>query len=311
MAVALSIASVMAGATSIQGTFNGIGERCGNANLTTIIPNLQLLKAFNCIPDNQMVNLSETAHYISEISNMALPYNAPFVGASSFSHKAGMHADAVRKDPASYELFDPSLIGNKRKIVMSEVSGRSALLKVINKIDDSINKNSKQTIEIINKLKEMEFEGYQYETAEASFELLIRRVLGIYQPSFELVEFKVMVNEPSVNNVNSTAIIKIKVNDDYQISAAEGDGPVDALDGALRKALSKFYPEIRDIKLRDYKVRVLDSENATAAKVRVLIESSDKKDVWSTIGVSSDIIEASYLALVESIEYYICQKGDY
>ncbi|MBN2851888.1 MAG: citramalate synthase [Clostridia bacterium] len=309
MGVALSIAAVLAGATSVQGTFNGIGERCGNANLTTIIPNLQLLKDYSCIPSENLSNLYDTAHYISEVSNLALPYQAPFVGISSFSHKAGMHSDAVRKDTSSYELFDPGLVGNERKILMSEVAGRSAVLKLINKIDPSIEKNDDKTKEIMKKLKDMEFEGYQYETAEASFELLIRKILGMYKPSFELIEFKVTVNEPSVNNVNSYAMIKIKVIDQYEITAAEGDGPVDALDGALRKALGKFYPVINDIKLTDYKVRVLDSENATAAKVRVLIESSDKKSSWNTIGVSADIIEASWLALIDSIEYYICQKG--
>jgi len=309
MAVALSISAVLAGATSVQGTFNGIGERCGNANLTTIIPNLQLLKDYLCIPKENLEKLSKTAYYISEISNISLPTSEPFVGVASFSHKAGMHADAVRKNPTSYELFDPILVGNERKILMSEVSGRSAILETINKVDSTIKKNDEKTKEIMKQLKEKEFDGYQYEAAEASFELLIRKVLGIYKPSFELIEFKVMINEPNLNNVNSTAMIKIKVNDQYEITAAEGDGPVNALDGALRKALSKFYPFIKEIKLTDYKVRVLDSENATASKVRVLVESSDNENVWSTIGVSADIIEASYLALVESIEYYICQKG--
>lgn len=309
MGVALSIVAVLAGVTSVQGTFNGIGERCGNANLTTIIPNLQLLKDYECIPQENLLNLYESAHYISEVSNLALPYQAPFVGISSFSHKGGMHSDAVKKNPESYELFNPALVGNERKILMSEVAGRSAILQLIQKIDPTIKKNNPKTIEIMKKLKDMEYEGYQYETAEASFELLIRKVLNIYKPSFELIEFKVMVNEPTNNNVNSSAMIKIKVENQFELTAAEGDGPVDALDGALRKALGKFYPIINDIKLTDYKVRVLDSENATASKVRVLIESSDKKDVWNTIGVSSDIIEASWLALIDSIEYYICQKG--
>jgi len=309
MGVASSIAAILTGATSVQGTFNGIGERCGNANLTTIIPNLQLLKGYKCIPDENLAGLYETANYISEISNMALPYSAPFVGVASFSHKAGMHADAVRKNPTSYELFEPSLVGNERKIIMSEVAGRSAVLKLINKIDPTIDKNDKRTIEVMKKLKQMEFDGYQYEAAEASFELLIRKILGIYNPLFELVEFKVTVNEPSITTSNSTAMIKIRVDNQYEITADEGDGPVDAIDGALRKVLSKFYPLINDIKLTDYKVRVLDSEKATAAKVRVLIESSDKKSSWNTIGVSTDIIEASWLALVDSIEYYICQKG--
>lgn len=309
MAVAGSIAAVEAGATQVQGTMNGLGERCGNANLTTIIPNLQLLSDKKCIPDINMEQWSESAVYISEISNMALPEGSPFVGSAAFSHKGGMHTDAMAKNPSSYELFPPSMVGNTRHILMSEVAGGSSVMKLISKIDPDITKKSPETREIMAKLKKMEFEGYQYEAAEASFELIIRKILGLYKPSFELVEFKVMVNEPSIINVNSTAMIKIKVGEQYEITAAEGDGPVDALDGALRRSLMKFYPDLEKIKLTDYKVRVLDSEFATAAKVRVLIESTDGRSEWTTIGVSTDIIEASWLALVDSIEYCLCQEG--
>ncbi len=308
MAVAGSIAAVEAGAVSVQGTMNGLGERCGNANLTTIVPNLQLLMGKECIPGESMRVWSETAIYISEISNMALPDGSPFVGSAAFAHKGGMHTDAMAKNPVSYELFNPSKVGNIRHILMSEVAGGSAVVKLINKINANIIKKSPETKKIMSKLKEMEFKGYQYEAAEASFELIIRKILGLYKPYFELVEFKVMVNEPSINNINSTAMIKIKVGRQFEITAAEGDGPVDALDGALRKALTKFYPNLEKIKLTDYKVRVLDSESATAAKVRVLIESTDGKSEWTTIGVSSDIIEASWLALVDSIEYCLCQE---
>lgn len=309
MAVACSIAAVEAGATQVQGTMNGLGERCGNANLTTIIPNLQLLSEKECIPAANMEQWSEAAMYISEISNMALPDESPFVGSAAFSHKGGMHTDAIAKNPSSYELFHPSLVGNTRHILMSEVAGGSSVMKLISKIDPNISKKSPETRKIMAKLKEMEFEGYQYEAAEASFELIIRKILGLYKPSFELVEFKVMVNEPSIINVNSTAMIKIKVGNQYEITAAEGDGPVNALDGALRRSLVKFYPDLGKIKLTDYKVRVLDSEFATAAKVRVLIESTDGRSEWTTIGVSTDIIEASWLALVDSIEYCLCQEG--
>jgi 2-isopropylmalate synthase len=220
-----------------------------------------------------------------------------------------MHTDALTKNTKSYELFDPSEVGNKRHILMSEVAGGSSVMKLLGKIDPTVTKKDPRTREIIDRMKEMEFLGYQYEAAEASFELIIRRILGLYNPSFELVEFKVMVNEPNVTNMNSTAMIKIKVRDEYEVTAAEGDGPVDALDGALRKALTKFYPDLGKIKLTDYKVRVLDSEMATAAKVRVLIESTDGKNEWTTIGVSTDIIEASWIALVDSIEYCMCQDG--
>jgi len=309
MAVAGSIAAVEAGATQVQGTMNGLGERCGNANLTTIIPNLQLLSKHDCIPGEGLRIWTESAIYISEISNLALPDGSPFVGNAAFAHKGGMHTDAMAKNPTSYELFPPSKVGNSRHILMSEVAGSSSVMNLIDKINPGLNKKSPETMEIIARLKEMEFEGYQYEGAEASFELIIRKILGLYKPSFELVEFKVMVNEPSINNMNSTAMIKIKVGDQYEITAAEGDGPVDALDGALRRSLVKFYPNLGKIKLTDYKVRVLDSELATAAKVRVLIESTDGRSEWTTIGVSTDIIEASWLALVDSIEYCLCQEG--
>lgn len=309
MAVASTIAAVEAGAVQVQGTINGLGERCGNANLTTIVPNLQLLRNYDCIPENQMPFWSETAVYISEVANLSLHDESPFVGSAAFSHKGGMHTDALAKNTKSYELFDPSEVGNSRHILMSEVAGGSSVMKLLGKIDPTITKKDPKTREIMNKLKEMEFLGYQYEAAEASFELIIRRILGLYKHSFELVEFKVMVNEPSYNNVNSTAMIKIKVGDEFEVTAAEGDGPVDALDGALRKALTKFYPNLQQIKLTDYKVRVLDSEMATAAKVRVLIETTDGKNEWTTIGVSTDIIEASWLALVDSIEYCMCQES--
>lgn len=309
MAVASSIAAVEAGAIQVQGTMNGLGERCGNANLTTIVPNLQLLKNYDCIPEKSMASWSETAVYISEVANLALHDDAPFVGSAAFSHKGGMHTDALTKNTKSYELFDPSEVGNKRHILMSEVAGGSSVMKLLGKIDPTVTKKDPRTREIIDRMKEMEFLGYQYEAAEASFELIIRRILGLYNPSFELVEFKVMVNEPNVTSMNSTAMIKIKVRDEYEVTAAEGDGPVDALDGALRKALTKFYPDLGKIKLTDYKVRVLDSEMATAAKVRVLIESTDGKNEWTTIGVSTDIIEASWIALVDSIEYCMCQDG--
>ena len=309
MAVASSIAAVEAGAIQVQGTMNGLGERCGNANLTTIVPNLQLLKNYDCIPEKSMASWSETAVYISEVANLALHDDAPFVGSAAFSHKGGMHTDALTKNTKSYELFDPSEVGNKRHILMSEVAGGSSVMKLLGKIDPTVTKKDPRTREIIDRMKEMEFLGYQYEAAEASFELIIRRILGLYNPSFDLVEFKVMVNEPNVTNMNSTAMIKIKVRDEYEVTAAEGDGPVDALDGALRKALTKFYPDLGKIKLTDYKVRVLDSEMATAAKVRVLIESTDGKNEWTTIGVSTDIIEASWIALVDSIEYCMCQDG--
>jgi 2-isopropylmalate synthase len=215
-----------------------------------------------------------------------------------------MHADAVHKNPEAYELLNPERVGNERVFLMSEVAGRSAVLKLINKVDPTISKNSAEAARVLRRLKEMEMAGYQYEGAESSFELIIKKVLGKHKEFFELKDFKVIVNEPTFSKcVNSSSMINIKVDQQEEITAAEGDGPVNALDNALRKALVKFYPVINEMKLTDFKVRVLDSASATAAKVRVLIESTDGQEVWTTIGVSTDVIEASWLALVDSIEY--------
>ncbi|HEX2946870.1 MAG TPA: citramalate synthase [Clostridia bacterium] len=304
MAAAGTIMAVQAGATQVQGTINGFGERCGNANLCTIIPTLQLKIGYKCIPDENMAEMTPVARAVSEIANVIHDERAPYVGRAAFAHKAGMHADAVVKNTMAYEIFDPELVGNERTFLMSEVAGRSAVLSAVNKVDPTLKKDSPETIKIIEKLKEMEHNGYQYEGAESSFELIVKKVLGRYHPSFELKDFKVIVNEPAkANECNSTAMIKVKVGDQEEITAAEGDGPVNALDNAARKALSRFYPSIHEMKLTDFKVRVLDSNAATAARVRVLIESTDGNEVWTTIGVSTDIIEASWKALVDSIEY--------
>ena len=303
LAVANSIMAVKAGAVQVQGTINGYGERIGNANLTTIIPNLQLKSGYSCILEESLSEFTTIARYISEIANVMHDERAPYVGNYAFAHKAGMHADAVNKNSTAYEHIPPEAVGNERQFLLSEVAGRSALLSFVNNIDESITKDSPYTKEILEKLKEMEFKGYQYEGAEGSLELIVRKVLGKYKSHFDLGEFKVLVSEPPVSSANSSAIIKISVDDQEEMTAAEGEGPVNALDNGLRKALERFYPQIKDMKLTDYKVRVLDSDSATAAKVRVLIESTDGKDTWTTIGVSADIIEASWLALVDSIEY--------
>jgi 2-isopropylmalate synthase len=304
MAVAGTIVAVQAGATQVQGTVNGFGERCGNANLCTIIPNLQLMMGYSCIPEENMPEMTAVARAISEIANVIHDERAPYVGRTAFAHKAGMHADAVVKNTAAYEMIDPEAVGNERIFLMSEVAGRSAVMNLVRKVDPSISKDSPETRKVLEKLKEMEHEGYQYEGAESSFELIIRKVLGKYHPSFELKDFKVIVNEPAAaTDRNSSAMIKVKVGEQEEITAAEGDGPVNALDNAVRKALIRFYPSISEIKLTDFKVRVLDSASATAAKVRVLIESTDGNEVWTTIGVSTDVIDASWKALVDSIEY--------
>jgi 2-isopropylmalate synthase len=308
MAVANSIMAVQAGAVQVQGTINGLGERCGNANLCTLIPNLQLKMGYNCISEENMKRITPVARLVSEISNVTFDERAPYVSRCAFAHKAGMHSDAVSKNPKTYEHIDPDTVGNERIFLMSEVAGRSAVLSIINDVDKTITRDSPETKQILERLKELEAEGYQYEGAESSFELVIRKVLGRHKHFFELSEFKVIVNEPSVQGVNSSAMIKIKVGRQDEITAAEGDGPVNALDNAVRKALERFYPQIKEMKLTDYKVRVLDSTAATASKVRVLIESTDGNDVWTTIGVSTDIIDASWKALVDSIEYKLIKE---
>ncbi len=303
MAVANSIVAVQAGARQVQGTFNGFGERCGNADLCTIIPNLQIKLGIPCIAPDKIENITSAARFVSEIANVAHNERAPYVGNSSFAHKGGMHIDGVVKNPKTFEHIDPSLVGNERRFLMSEVAGRTTILSRINQVDASLTKNSPQTKQIVDRLKELEHQGYQFEGAESSFELVIRKELGKYKPFFDLNHFKVIVNEPSREEFSSSALIKVNVNGEEEITAAEGDGPVNALDKAMRKALERFYPQLNKMRLTDFKVRVLDSKTATAAKVRVLIESSDGESVWNTIGVSTDIIEASWKALVDSIEY--------
>ena len=309
VAAANSIMAVMAGASQVQGTINGYGERCGNTNLCTIIPNLQLKLEIKCIPQENMKSLTSISRYIDEVANVAHDERAPYVGGNAFAHKGGMHIDAVGKNSASFEHIKPAEVGNVRNILISEVAGRSTILEKVRDFDPTLTKDSPEAVMVINRLKEKEHEGYQYEGAESSFEIEIQKLLGKYKPVFELEEFKVIVNEPSVNNSSSVAMIKIKVGEQTEITASEGEGPVDALDSALRKALERFFPQIREMKLKDYKVRVLDSNSATAAKVRVHIETTDGKETWSTIGVSTDIIHASWQALVDSIEYKLIKEG--
>ena len=303
MAVANSIMAVEAGASHIQGTYIGYGERCGNANLSTIIPSLQIKKGITCLPQDKVKNIAYAARTVAEISNITMNEKDPYVGNSAFAHKGGMHIDAVSKVASSFEHIDPGLVGNKRRFLMSEVAGRMTILEKIQEINPAIMKDSKETESIINRLKELEHQGYQFEGAESTFELVIRKQLGKYRPFFELEAFKVINEQPSITGLSASALIKIKVDGKSEITAAEGDGPVHALDGALRKALEVFYPELSKVHLTDFKVRVIDSRSASAAKVRVLIESTDGESIWTTVGVSTDIIEASWIALVDSIEY--------
>lgn len=303
MAVANSVMAVKDGVQHVQGTLIGFGERCGNANLCSVIGNLQLKMNYKCIPDKCVEELTSKARYVAEIANIALDEKAPYVGRSAFTHKGGMHIDGVNKESSSFEHVDPSVVGNSRRFLMSEVAGRSTILKQIKKISPKLDKNSEETKQIMERLKELEHRGYQFEGAESAFELVIRKHLGKYKPFFEIENFKIIGEQPSKDiTFSAYAMVKVNVDGKIEVTAAEGDGPVNALDKALRKALEVFYPELSKVHLTDYKVRVLDTKDATAAKVRVLIESSDNKDKWTTVGVSRDIIEASLIALVDSIE---------
>jgi 2-isopropylmalate synthase len=310
MAVANSVAAVKAGAVQVQGTINGIGERCGNANLCSIIPNVQLKLGLSMIPQENMANLASAARFVSEVANMMFNDKAAYVGNDAFAHKGGMHIDAVAKNPISYEHINPALVGNTRHILVSEVAGRSALLAKINAVDASLTKDSLETKRILEHLKSLENDGYQFESAESSFDLLIHKLLGRFKPFFALNDYKVSVQEYAENRSNNAlASVNITVNGQIEAVTAEGDGPVNALDKAIRKALERFYPQISEVKLVDYKVRVLDSDQATAAKVRVLIESADQNRSWTTIGVSTDIIDASWRALCDAIEYKLLQDS--
>lgn len=311
MAVANSISSVQAGARHVQGTFLGFGERCGNANLSTIIANLQVKRGYNCLNEEKIKNLTEAANKISEIANVFIPNNTPYIGNSAFAHKGGMHIDGVNKAPHSFEHTFPESVGNKRRFLMSEVSGRGSILSSVQKVDPNITKDSPESKEIIEELKRLEHQGYHYEGAESSFELVVMKILGKYKPKFNIDFFKTIVeNDSQAIGLSSSSMIKVSVNGKEEITAAQGNGPVDALDRALRKALEVFYPVLKDVYLTDYKVRVLDTENTTSAIVRVLIESTDGKRRWSTIGISCDIIEASLIALKDSIEYKLmCIEG--
>ena len=257
-----------------------------------------------------METLVEVARSVAEIANMPLNDKAAYVGADAFAHKGGMHIDAVVKNPQSYEHINPELVGNSRRTLMSEVAGRSTLLARIRAVDPTLDKDSAATRKVLERLKELEHEGYQFEAAESSFELVVRRMLGRHTPFFELVEFKVIVSEPCTNEMNSSVIIKVRVGDQEVLTVAEGDGPVNALDRAARKALERLYPAIGEIRLIDYKVRVLDSDKASAARVRVLVESTDGREHWTTIGVSTDIINASWQALVDAMEYKLLRDRE-
>jgi 2-isopropylmalate synthase len=311
--VANTLAAVVEGATQIQGTINGYGERTGNADLCTIIPNLQLKMGYNIVAPNQLERLTHLSHVVAELANMNPRDHQPYVGRDAFTHKGGMHADAVRKLKTSYEHIDPAQVGNRTHIAISEVSGRSSLLQKSAEFGFALDRDGADTREILKRVKEMENEGYEFEGADASLELVIRKATGQYRSFFTTHSFHARVwNTDDDKHTFSEGTVKVELaNGTVRHTVAEGDGPVDALNNALRKALDDIFPELSDVRLEDYKVRILDGKMATRAKTRVLIESSDDERSWNTVGVSENIITASFRALVDSIEYKLLQTRGY
>lgn len=303
LAVANTLSAVQAGARQIQGTINGYGERCGNANLCSILPTLQLKMDYACISNEQMAQLTNTARYVSEIANVHMPVNQPYVGNAAFAHKGGIHVSAILRDSRTYEHIEPEKIGNKQRILVSELAGQSNILSKAKEMDLILDPENENTKQIIGKIKNLEHQGYQFEGADASLELLLREANGEIKELFVFESFKMLVEKNAGSAVVSEAFVKLRIGGDSIYTAAEGNGPVNALDNALRKALVEHYPNLREMHLSDYKVRVLDEADATASKVRVLIESQNLSNTWSTVGVSANVIEASWEALVDSIRY--------
>ncbi|MEH1846427.1 MAG: citramalate synthase [Nostoc sp.] len=304
MAVANAIAAVMAGAKMVQGTINGYGERCGNANLCSLIPNLQLKAGYSCITEDQLTQLTEASRFVSEVVNLAPDEHAPFVGRSAFAHKGGIHVSAVERNPLTYEHIQPEQVGNRRRIVISEQSGLSNVLAKARSFGIELDQLKTEAKQILQRLKDLESEGFQFEAAEASFALLMHEALGGRQKFFEVKGFQVHCDLiEGKETSNALATVKIAVDGKNILEAAEGNGPVAALDAALRKALVNFYPQIATFDLTDYKVRILNGHTGTAAKTRVLVESGNGRQRWTTVGVSTNILEASYQAVVEGLEY--------
>lgn len=303
LAVANALSAIEAGARQVQGTINGYGERCGNANLCSIVPTLQLKMGYSCIPEESLPQLTNTARYVSEVANVNMPVNQPYVGSAAFAHKGGIHVSAILRDSRTYEHIAPELVGNKQRVLVSELAGQSNVLSKAQDMGLSLDPSSEQAKKVIDKIKDLEHQGYQFEGADASLELLLREATGEMNELFTFESFKMLVEKSAGRPVVSEAFVKLKVGGETLYTAGEGNGPVNALDNALRKALLAHFPQLKDMHLSDYKVRVLDEKDQTAAKVRVLIESKDYNDTWSTVGVSANVIEASWEALVDSMRY--------
>jgi len=307
LAVANSLAAIAAGAVHVQGTINGLGERCGNADLISVIANLALKKpGYQVLGGTGVEHLTELSRYVYEIANMHFRTNQPFVGPSAFAHKGGMHVHAVNRATHSYEHIAPETVGNSRRVLVSELSGRSNIVALTSKA--SIAQDSALMEKVLKQVVEMENRGFQFEAAEASFDLLVRRAAGKFRPHFELLHYHVDVETVADGETTTEATVKLRVGDEVRHEVAEGDGPVNALDAALRKALNGHFPNLRGVQLVDYKVRVINSEAGTAAAVRVVIESQDEDGAtWGTVGVNENVIKASWDALVDSIEYKLCK----
>ena len=311
MAVANTILAVREGVSQVQGTINGFGERCGNADLCSIIPNLKLKLGIDCISDKQLAKLKETSRFVYELANFRPPKNQPFVGDSAFAHKGGVHVHAVQKRAETYEHIRPELVGNRQRVLLSDLSGKSNIIYKAQELGIKVSSKDPVVISTLNRIKELENQGYQFEGAEGSFELMLKSELGLQKKYFDLLGFRV-INEKRKEDETplSEATIMIRVGGKIEHTAAMGNGPVNALDNAIRKALEKFYPQLKEMELVDYKVRVISTGEGTAAKVRVLIESGDNKDRWGTVGVSENIVEASWQALVDSINYKLLKDEE-
>ncbi|HXG36742.1 MAG TPA: citramalate synthase [Dehalococcoidia bacterium] len=310
LAVANTLAAVEAGATQVQAAINGYGDMCGNANMISIIANLKLKMGIDAVSDEQLSHLTEVSRYVSEVANLPPSPRQPYVGAAAFAHKAGLHMSAVAKQSWSYQHVDPALVGNDTRILVSELGGSGGLVAFLR--ERGIDIDREEARGLLEQVKLMESRGYQYESAEASFDLLVRRSQPDYKPLFELEDFMVVERRqhaPDERQMISEAMVKIRVGEEVMHTAAEGNGPVNALDAAVRKALLQFYPSLEVIKLVDYKVRIIDSATGTGASVRVLIESTDGEHTWTTVGASTDIIEASWLALADSLEYWLLTRS--
>ncbi|WP_456465145.1 citramalate synthase [Persephonella sp.] len=305
-----SIVAVLNGAVQVHGTINGFGERCGNANLCSIIPNLTLKLGYPTIPEEKIRKLKEISNFVADIVNLPVPKNIPYVGDSAFAHKGGVHASAVLKNPKLYEHIDPEKVGNKRKILVSDLAGKSNIIYKARELGFDIDEKDPRIAELVNEIKRLENYGYHFEAAEASLELLIRKHLGMLKKYFDLDAYRVLIARRYTDKEPvSEATVRIKIDNHYQHTASLGYGPVNALDRALKKALVGIYPSLAEVELIDYKVRIINESAGTAAKIRVLIESRDKDKKWGTVGVSDNVIEASWQAVVDSFIYKLVKDG--